>query len=510
MTSVDGSRRATFDRSLIALAMAALGAVASLMSPVFLGSATLAPASLGMAGALAVVPFPLADRLLALTLIGTTPLILNDSLPNLPLAAAVIAIALARVARAQKRVLRRRTVIALGLVWTPLALGVAISYWPPTSVWLRPLAIVGLGALASILGALVWREPARLSRWLEGITVGLVLVAVSAAGVYALQFIAHPAAVVEGMADVQALLRGSGAADKFAAQNNWLIVGSEVTLRAVSPLFPSPNNLGAYVGVAGPLAATVYLGSRSRLWSAVALAGIGIAAGVTVLTYSRSTWLAAAVASLVIGGAIFSGRAFAEFGAHFRRRRLLLVAVVVVAVAVGGVATLFVGTSDTFNRVAAPLGDRSVTDRLATDEQAIAAIGTNLWRGAGLGNWRAALDGYTNVTYIHNVYLEYAAAAGIMGGAWAVAVVIVPLATGFAIRLRRLKSGRDALLGTSLMAIGAFAGLHFLFDDNLLNPQYAWLYLFVAGGALGLLEVPVTGSEANPSAHLGARASSLD
>lgn len=505
MTSADPPRGASVNRSGIALALAVLGAVVSLMSPSLIGDATLAPASLGVAAALAIVPFPAADRLLAIALIGTTPLIFDASLPNLPLAAAVLPVGLARVALDQRRLLGRRTVMALLLMWTPLAVGVAISYWPPASVWLRPLAIVGLGAIASLLGALVWREPMRLWRWLEGITTGLVVVAVSAAAVFALQFIAHPAALVEGMADVQALLRGSGAAEKFSAQNNWLIVGSEVTLRAVSPLFPSPNNLGAYIGVAGPLAAAVYFGSRSALWSVVALTGIGAAAGVTVLTYSRSTLLAAAAASVVIGGAMFTGRALGDSGRQFRRKRLILVAVVIASIAVGGIATLFVGTSDTLTRVTAPLGDRSVTDRLATDEQAISAIGTNLLRGAGLGNWRAALDGYTNVTYIHNVYLEYAAAAGILGGAWAVAIVGVPLVCGGAVRLRKRRSGSAALLATSLVAIGAFAGVHFLFDDNLLNPQYAWLYLFAAGGALGLAQVPLGRSDAYPSARSEAR-----
>jgi O-antigen ligase len=489
MTSIDAPRRIPVDRGGIALALAIFGTVVSLLSPIILGSATLVPASLGVAVALAIVPFPAADRLLAIALIGTTPLILNDSLPNLPLAAAVLAIGLVRVAGDQKRFLGRRTAIALVLMWIPLALGVAISYWPPASVWVRPLAILGLGVIASLLGALVWREPARLSRWLEGITAGLVVVAVSAAATFALQFVAHPSSLVEGMAGVQGLLRGTAAADKFAAQNNWLIVGSEVTLRALSPLFPSPNNLGAYIGVAGPLAVAVYFGTRSALWGAVALAGIGTAASVTVLTYSRSTWLAAAAAGVVIGGTVITGKVF-RTGTHFRRKRLILIGVVIGAIALGGVLTLLVGTSDTLSRVTTPLGDRSVTDRLATGEQAWSAIGTNLLRGAGLGNWRATLDGYASVTYIHNVYLEYAAAAGVLGGAWAVAIVLIPLASGLSIRLRKPRSDNAALLATALIAIGVFAGLHFLFDDNLLNPQYAWLYLFAAGGALGLAEAP--------------------
>ena len=492
MTTVEARPRESSHRAASSVGLVALGLLLSAVSPILFGGMTLVPASLGLAAALMVVPFPAADRLLALGLIGTTPLLLDASLPNLPLAAAVLPVALVRVAMDQQRSIGRWTAVGLVLMWAPLAIGVLLSFWPAPSVWLRPLALLGLGALASVLGALVWREPDRLARWLEGIIVGLVIVAVSAALVFGLQFLVNPAALVEGMADAQALLRGAGASEKFSSQNNWLIVGSEVTLRAISPLFPSPNNLGAYLGVAAPLAVVVSFARRSPGWNALALAGTGVAAGVTVLTYSRSTWLAAATTGAVMALVLLTSQRIRESLPEVRERLPVMAVVVVTAVVLAGVATVLVGTSDTLTRVTTPLEDKSVTDRLATDHQAIDAISTNLFRGAGLGNWRAALEGYANVTYIHNAYLEYAAAAGIFGGIWTAIIVMVPLLTGLTLTSGRIPTQRSLLLPTAALGIGIFAAVHFLFDDNLLNPQYAWLYLFVVGGSIALVaEAPL-------------------
>ena len=50
--------------------------------------------------------------------------------------------------------------------------------------------------------------------------------------------------------------------------------------------------------------------------------------------------------------------------------------------------------------------------------------------------------------------------------------------------IRRRRDRRERLLGVVVVATSAFAALHFLFDDNLLNPQYAWLLSFMLGGSI--------------------------
>jgi O-antigen ligase len=90
--------------------------------------------------------------------------------------------------------------------------------------------------------------------------------------------------------------------------------------------------------------------------------------------------------------------------------------------------------------------------------------------------------------YIHNVFLEYGLAAGIFGLMWAVALILVLVAGG--LRAATSASRQVSLLGLAVVAISAFAGTQFLFDDNLLNPQYAWILAWLVGGSAVLLTSP--------------------
>src|SRR5687768_14668670 len=60
-------------RTLVAAGAAALGLIAALAFPLVGEDLTLVPVAIGWATALALLPFPMADRLLAMSLIGTLP-----------------------------------------------------------------------------------------------------------------------------------------------------------------------------------------------------------------------------------------------------------------------------------------------------------------------------------------------------------------------------------------------------------------------------------------------------
>ena len=459
-----------------------LGAVATLLLYVNRDTVTLVPISIGLAAALMLTPFPTADRLLALSLIATTPLLWSDRLPNLPLAAGVVVISLIRVAPMEVRFVPAKAWFLLAAIWTPLVAGAIIARWPEPSVWLRPTALLALAAAATLLGAVVWREPERCQRWLEGITLGLVVVSVSGLVVFSLQFVWPALAVADRFADLQGVLRGSSAGEAFRVQNNWLIPGERVTLRAMSPFFPSPNNVGAYLGIATPIAFIQALFNATRRWRVLSAASTALAVALAVLTFSRSTWLATGVVAVLIVGLITVGDHARPGWFGIRRAAVKLTfalsVVALVAVSVGAAA----GNTTVLDRVRNPLGDESVTDRLDTNQRALELIAANPVSGAGLGNWRAALGDQDDVAYIHNVYLEYSAAVGLLGGLWALLVVAVPLIAG--VLLIGGSQQRDRLLGVAVVAIFAYAAIHFMFDDNLLNPQYAWLLSFTLGGSI--------------------------
>ena len=474
------------NRMIGALVAVTIGAAVTLALSFLGAEVTLVPFTIGLAAALCLVPFPAADRLLAMALIGTMPLIWSGSLPNVPLAAGVLVIALIRLTPLELRLVHRRTWLILAVSWAPLAVGIFLAHWPPVSIWLRPTALLALGAAAAVLGALVWRDLERRQRWFEGITLALLITAVSGLVVFSLQFFVPFGAIVDGFADLQGLLRGTSAGETFRNQNNWLIPGEPVTLRAISPLFPSPNNLGAYVGVATPIAFVQSLAHPDRRWRMVALAATAMAVAVAVLTFSRSTWLATGVAGILMVGLIVVTDRSTSHSPGVRRDALRL-GLILSAVAIGAlVLGAAAGSENVIDRVFNPLADESVTDRLSTNEQALEHIARSPMRGAGLGNWRATIADQEDVAYIHNVYLEYSAAVGVLGGLWAVIIVAIPFVAG-TIVMRRARGSQERLIGVVIVAIFAFAAMHFLFDDNLLNPQYAWLLFFAQGGGIAAM-----------------------
>jgi hypothetical protein len=255
-------------------------------------------------------------------------------------------------------------------------------------------------------------------------------------------------------------------------------------MRAVSPLFPAPNNLGGYLGVTLPLLAARWFLAPPGRWRM--LAGVAIVAGVLslVLTISRSTWVAAIAAS---------GMAALWVIARPDLRRMILtenrlrvargLALVAAVLVIGALGIASVGQRGIENRIVHPMDDPSVQARFEISGAAVEAIQADVFRGVGLGNWTATIP---EGDYIHNVYLEYGVAVGLFGGAWAVMLVAIPFLAGAGVVLGR-RDRSATVLGLALLAGAAFNATQFWFDDNLLVPQYAWLTCWAIGGSLALL-----------------------
>jgi O-antigen ligase len=472
-----------------------IGGIASgilLLAPVSPGAVSV-PLSIGLVVALVLLPFPAADRWFAFALVLTLPLLPPLGLPNLPVSAVVIGIALIRLAFDRSSPLPRNALVVLAILWLPLAIGVAFSNWPPVSMWLRPTTILLLAAAASVLGVLSWREPSRRERWLDGLSLGVLVVAASAIAVFVSQSVAPIGSIVDGTAGLIGYLRGDAAQGKFDAANNWIIWGQEATLRAVSPLLPSPNNTGGYLGLLIPFMAVHGIIGRGP-WRWVARIAFVFGLVALLATFSRSSWLAMAMcAGLVVAIAVIP---------RYRERLALdwttagrAVLIVAITLAVGIVMVTSVGQQIVDDRVTAPLDDESVTTRVDIDRQAIGAIAADWLHGAGLGNWEANVEQRSGRAYIHNVYLEYGSAVGIFGLLWSLLLVLIPLGASIVI-VRRAIGRHDLSLGLAVLAASVFTAIQFVFDDNLLNPQYAWMLLLVVGGSLGLAEQVTRGADA--------------
>jgi O-antigen ligase len=486
------------DRASVGLVVA--GALGSLLLLALAATpgVVLVPLSIGLLGALAICPFPAADRALVLGILGTLPLLPPSGLPNLPLGAAVIPLAIYRVARDGGLQLDRRVIGVLAALWAALALGAALSHWPAVSMWARPVAILSLAALASVLGALVWRDPDRRRRWLEGLSIALLAVALTALVVFALQYLLSIPSAVRGLTTVLGYLRGDGAAAKFEDQNNWVIWGRILTLRAFSPIFPAPTNTGGFIGIAAPLVAAAWVVQSPGPWRRLAALSLASAAAVVLVSFSRSTWVAAAVAVIAAAALVILWARIRQLvvGAY-RGRFATLGLLAAVGIAIGLAGVLSVGTPASGDRITDAFGDPSVTTRIEIDRGAVAAFNADMLRGAGLGNWEASLPTHTGKAYVHNVYLEYAAATGVFGLLWAVLLIAILLGAG-TILIRRAADPPTTILGLGVVVVALFTGVQFVVDDNLLNPQYTWLLLWVIGGSLAAAS-RVLRSETAPS-----------
>ena len=467
------------NRVRLAVAAVAFGIVASLaaaalqVQPAFV----LTPLSMGLVVAALAVPFPAADYLLCFLLIGTFPLLPTTRLPNAPLAAAIVLIAAVRLGWAERSRLTRRPIILLAGFWALVGVGSLFSAWPAPSLWLRPVAILALAAVASFVGAIVALDRQRLERWCVAAVAAGGLISATAVLFYFSQFAYPFNDAASWLAQSQAYVRGESAGEFFHSVNNWVIWSpAGGLLRAVSIFAPSPHAVGGFAGLTIPVAVAMYISpsaSRRIRWFALVTAWLDILA--LVLTMSRASWLAAAFAGLV-GLAVVAWR----FRERLALRRAAIVGatgVAVVLLSIGLIAINGPKAAGVGSRVTDVSNDPSVNVRVSSDKSAAGQIFDNPLSGYGIGGW-AAPGSLVGASYTHNVYLEYGRAVGVPGLSWAIAIPGL-FALGALRSRRRLEIDRAATL--VLATAGSFVAVHFLFDDSLLNPQYAFL-LFTAAG----------------------------
>lgn len=486
----------------VATTVLLLGAGAS--AALLVGGATpglvLVPLSLAFVAAVVLLPFPAADYALAVGMLGTIPLVPPVGLPNVPLAAAVIGVGLARIVGHNRGWPPWRSVAIVAIVWAFVLVGALISHWPPVSVWLRPAAILAIGLAAALLGLLVWLDRERRWRWFVALATTMLVVSLSSLVVFALQYVVPVESIVQGVIFVVGYLRGEAAATAFDAVNNWTIAGEPRIMRALSPVVPAPNGLGAFVGIGMALAAAVALNAnasrRARYLAAAAMATGTVA---LIVTYSRSSWVATSVAVVAVGAvALLARRRGTHLAEAARQARLpsrsavlRLTAVVLMAGAVGLAGVLTTANTRAWTRIATPSEDNSVQERIEGDAAAIERIQAGLLRGTGLGNWtgRTAADSPAlgeHRAYVHNIYLEYSGATGILGGVWVVLLFAVTVVGGASAALRGAGTP-STLAGLALVSIGVFGATQGLFDDTFLNPQIAWLNAWAFGGGVAML-----------------------
>lgn len=447
---------------LIAVALLGVALLVALVPPA--ASTTLLAAG-GLALAVLIRPW-LGLPLLAVT----APLAALRPLPlgGLPLDGADLMLALMLAAWLAQGVAQRRIVLPHPLLlWPMLALLAALSL--------------------SLLGAQSYREGLpELLKWTQVLALYLAVAALlprrRAGWLVAALLVAGAAQALLGL-------------HQFLTQTGpdaFILLGR--FMRAYGA-FGQPNPYAGYLGLVAPLSISLALWA----WSGRNRAGVSlrlvlpalallISAGLLV-SWSRGGWLAfvAAVAVVVL--------------AHTRRAAPLLLALAALVVLVlGGVDLLppsvagrladlreYVGLVD-IARSEVTDANFSVIERIAHWQAALGMWRDHLWLGVGTGNYAVAYAAYNlprwyePLGHAHNVYLNFAAEAGLLG---LLAYLWLWLASLWqAVRTAALDDRFAAAVGAGVLGALVHASVHNLFDNLWVQHIYLTLALL-----LGLLFV---------------------
>lgn len=447
---------------LIAVALLGVALLVALVPPA--ASTTLLAAG-GLALAVLIRPW-LGLPLLAVT----APLAALRPLPlgGLPLDGADLMLALMLAAWLAQGVAQRRIVLPHPLLlWPMLALLAALSL--------------------SLLGAQSYREGLpELLKWTQVLALYLAVAALlprrRAGWLVAALLVAGAAQALLGLYQ---FLTQTGP-DAFILLGRFM--------RAYGA-FGQPNPYAGYLGLVAPLSISLALWA----WSGRNRAGVSlrlvlpalallISAGLLV-SWSRGGWLAfvAAVAVVVV--------------AHTRRAAPLLLALAALVVLVlGGVDLLppsvagrladlreYVGLVD-IARSEVTDANFSVIERIAHWQAALGMWRDHLWLGVGTGNYAVAYAAYNlprwyePLGHAHNVYLNFAAEAGLLG---LLAYLWLWLASLWqAVRTAALDDRFAAAVGAGVLGALVHASVHNLFDNLWVQHIYLTLALL-----LGLLFV---------------------
>lgn len=450
---------------LIAVALLGVALLVALVPPA--ASTTLLAAG-GLALAVLIRPW-LGLPLLAVT----APLAALRPLPlgGLPLDGADLMLALMLAAWLAQGVAQRRIVLPHPLLlWPMLALLAALSL--------------------SLLGAQSYREGLpELLKWTQVLALYLAVAALlprrRAGWLVAALLVAGAAQALLGLYQ---FLTQTGP-DAFILLGRFM--------RAYGA-FGQPNPYAGYLGLVAPLSISLALWA----WSGRNRAGVSlrlvlpalallISAGLLV-SWSRGGWLAfvAAVAVVVL--------------AHTRRAAPLVLALAALAalavLVLGGIDLLppsvagrladlreYVGLVD-IARSEVTDANFSVIERIAHWQAALGMWRDHLWLGVGVGNYAVAYAAYNlprwyePLGHAHNVYLNFAAEAGLLG---LLAYLWLWLASLWqAVRTAALDDRFAAAVGAGVLGALVHASVHNLFDNLWVQHIYLTLALL-----LGLLFV---------------------
>jgi putative inorganic carbon (hco3(-)) transporter len=396
-------------------------------------------------------------------------------LAGLPLDGADLTLALVLAAWFAQGVARRRIVVP----HPPLL-------WPM-------LAMLGILAL-SLIRAPSYREGLpELLKWVQVLALYLAVVALlprDRAGWLAAALLV--AGVMQALLGLYQFLTQTG-------PEPFILLGR--FMRAYGA-FRQPNPYAGYLGLVAPLAISLALWAwtsrqRTTLRLALAAAAVVISLGLLV-SWSRGAWLAfgAAVAVVVL--------------AHTRRAApvaIVLAALVTLVLIVFGGADLlpasiagrlgelreYVGLID-ITRTEVTDANFSVIERLAHWQAALDMWRDHLWLGVGAGNYAVVYENYNlprwyeALGHAHNVYLNFAAEAGLLG---LLAYLWLWLASLWQ-ALRAAASGDrfTAAIGAGVLGALVAASVHNFFDN--LWVQHIYLTLALLLGLLAVLASPAS------------------
>lgn len=270
--------------------------------------------------------------------------------------------------------------------------------------------------------------------------------------------------------------------------------------------FRQPNPYAGYLGLIAPLAISLALwawtarlrgGPRVALKLRVALlAAAGLISVGLLVSWSRGAWLAFAAAAAVV------------VLAHARKAAPLafvLAAGIAAALALGGADDLlpasligrladlreYVGLVDVA-RTEVTDANFAVIERLAHWQAALGMWTDHPWLGVGAGNYAAAYAGYNlprwyeALGHAHNVYLNFAAEAGLLG--LAAYLWLWTASLWQALRAAAAGDRFTAAVGAGVLGALTHATVHNLFDN--LWVQHIYLNLALLLGLLVVLAAP--------------------
>lgn len=349
-----------------------------------------------------------------------------------------------------------------------------------------------LAALAlSLLGAASYREGLlELLKWIQVLALYLAVAALlPRRGVAWLLAALLTAGVLQALLGLYQFLTQTGP-EPFVLMGRFM--------RAYGA-FGQPNPYAGYLGLVAPLAISLALwawSSRPRpamRWRLALLAAAAITSLGLLVSWSRGAWLAFAAAVAVV------------ILAHTRRAAPLVLALAglaALAVAVfGGAEALpaavtgrlsdlgqYVRLVD-ISRSEVTDANFAVIERLAHWQAALDMWRDHLWLGVGAGNYAVAYAAYNlprwyeALGHAHNVYLNFAAEAGLLGLLAYLWLWIASLVQ--AGRVSASSSRFTAAVGAGVLGALVHATVHNIFDN--LWVQHIYLTLALLLGLLAVL-----------------------